>query len=262
MLFRSRAVQGSVSQLERQVFERSNALRSRRGLEPLDYDAALARVARAHSEDMRDDDFVGHVSRRTGRPVDRLVRAGVVHLVVRENVARAYSPAEAVREFMNSPGHRDNLLSRDVTRIGVGVAVDRDGATPILLVTQLFVAPGTDYDPRTARADVLRSLQRSRARAGIAPLRTDDQLQKLAASYLEALLSSAGKGAADAALGAALKQLGGRYSQVDGVHLRVAAIEAIESAEETRRKRHTHVGIAVTKREGQILVFLLLGVGR
>jgi hypothetical protein len=60
---------------ERRVFELANQDRRRASLPTLRFDAELARVARAHSEDMRDHDFVGHISPRTGNAVERMHRA-------------------------------------------------------------------------------------------------------------------------------------------------------------------------------------------
>ena len=103
-----------------------NADRSAAGLAPLQADGRVARVARGHSQDMLDHDFVGHISPTTGTASDRLRRAGIGSLTVLENVARAYSPDEAQAGLMGSPGHRANILNPDVTHVGIGVTLGRE----------------------------------------------------------------------------------------------------------------------------------------
>jgi len=245
--------------IEAELLEGTNAIRRRAKLKPLVTNARLTEVARRHSQDMRDNGFVGHVSPTTGRPTDRLQAAKVLHLVVRENVAQAYSTEEALRELMGSPAHRENILATDVTQLGIGVAVDRSGTTPFMLVTQLFMKPGKAYDPRTAMADVLAAIRRSRSRTGLPPLKPDDQLSRLAGNYVRNLLAGADRKAeADATLAQALRQLGGRFTRVDGLHVRVSVIDALEQAEELSRKRYTHLGIGVGRSGEQVVIFLLL----
>ena len=245
--------------IEAELLEGTNAIRRRAKLQALVTNTQLVEVARRHSRDMRDNGFVGHVSPTTGRPTDRLQAAKVLHLVVRENVAQAYSAEEALRELMGSPAHRENILATDVTQLGIGVAVDRSGSTPVMLVTQLFMKPGKAYDPRTAMAEVLAAIRRSRGRTGLPPLKPDDQLSRLAGGYVEKLLAGADRKAeADATLARALRQLGGRFTRVDGLHVRVSVIDALEQAEELNRNRYTHVGIGVGRSGAQVVIFLLL----
>ncbi|MFH1132115.1 MAG: CAP domain-containing protein [Pseudomonadota bacterium] len=131
----------SVIELERELVESTNELRRSAGLRPLKVNEKLVMLAREHSKDMLEKNFVGHESPAKGGPVERFRREQFSFLVLRENVARSYSVAEAMMELMNSPVHRQNLLSRDVTEMGVGVAIDRQDSVPVLLVTQNFVDP-------------------------------------------------------------------------------------------------------------------------
>jgi uncharacterized protein YkwD len=109
-------------------------------LRPLTLDKRLADVARAHSQDMADHDFVGHVSPTTGNALDRVRRVGIQPTLLLENVGRAYSPEEAESGLMMSPGHRANLLDGRVTRIGIGIVFLKPvGGVSPLLVTQLFM---------------------------------------------------------------------------------------------------------------------------
>jgi uncharacterized protein YkwD len=109
------------------------------GLAPVAWDEPLARAARAYSQEMSERQQVDHVSARSGNAADRVRRAGVDAVFVFENVARANSVAEAQRSFMTSPGHRANVLARNVTRLGAGVVIRNEaGGVPSLYVTQLF----------------------------------------------------------------------------------------------------------------------------
>jgi uncharacterized protein YkwD len=255
-----------IEEMEQDLLERTNRRRAKRGLPGLRSNDAVAAVARAHSEDMRDHDFVGHVSPNTGRPIERLQKAGIPHLVVRENVARAYSTEEAMTELMNSPAHRENILSRDVTEVGIGVAVDRgvgSSGVPVLLVTQLFMHPARPYDSETAPREVLDVVRRTREQAGLPPLKLDEALSRLAARYVAMLADNGGaQDKADAWLEAALPGAAGRFTRVDGLNVRVGAIEALSQAEELLRRRHTHLGIGVTQLGQQIGIFLLLATAK
>jgi uncharacterized protein YkwD len=251
-----------VAALEREILTRTNALRRERRLTALSASPRLAVVARAHSAEMSAKGFVGHVSPSTGSPADRVQRAGVVHLVVRENVARAYSTAEAMEQLMNSPAHRVNILSTDVSTLGVGIAVDRSGRTPVLLVTQLFVRPGQPYNPATAKQDVLRIIRTARGAAGLQPLKVHGALDRLASAYVKTMIEDGGAPQrADAALTPALVKLG-TFQQVAGVKVIVSVIDALSGAEEIKRKRYTHIGIGVGQRERKIYLFLLFGSAR
>ena len=88
---------------------------------------------------------VAHYSRRTGSVVDRVLAAKISPSprIIAENVGSALSAADAERGFMASPGHRDNILNRAITHVGVGVAVGREeGGTVPLFFTQVFAGWG------------------------------------------------------------------------------------------------------------------------
>jgi uncharacterized protein YkwD len=110
-----------------------NAERAAAGCGPLSADGRLAGVARAHSEDMRDRGFFDHVNLDGLDPFDRADRAGARALA--ENIAQGQrDAADVMTSWMNSPGHRANILDCRLTRLGVGVA--QGGGGPWW--TQLF----------------------------------------------------------------------------------------------------------------------------
>jgi uncharacterized protein YkwD len=98
---------------------------------------------------MHAHNFFGHVSPSTGTAADRVRKAAIDALVIQENVARASTPGEAERGLMNSPGHRANILSKEATRVGVGIVASEAGGQRELLVTQLFIKPPETFSART-----------------------------------------------------------------------------------------------------------------
>ncbi|MCA9667323.1 MAG: hypothetical protein KC503_17105 [Myxococcales bacterium] len=251
---------GSVAELEAEVVRLTNERRRRASLPVLLPHAALAKVARAHSLDMKANNFVGHLSPTTGSPASRVKRAKIPYMVVRENVARAYSPSEAIIELMNSPAHRGNILSDDVTHIGVGVVVDSSASTPVLLVTQNFIRPATPYNPATAQADALEIIRRARRKAGARSLVRYDKLEVLAERYVKALTADKKtQAAADAMLSGWLKSGKLGLKRVDGLLVKLTALESLASAKELLRRGLTHVGLAVARTAERVVVFVLFG---
>ncbi len=116
-----------------------NRERTAAGLRALTWDRDLAVVARGHSRDMVQHDFVGHVSPQNGGLGDRLQRVGIAPALALENVGMAFSAGDVHRGLMSSPGHRGNIIDPRATHIGIGVAIGKaqDGRRP-LFVTQVF----------------------------------------------------------------------------------------------------------------------------
>ena len=123
---------------ERQIFGLVNEERAKRGLRELDWDERLVPVGRAHSREMFTLKYFSHDSPVAGSPFDRLRAAGIVYSRAGENLAYAQSVAVAHHALMDSPGHRENILRPEFTRIGIGViAAGAYGR----MVTQLFITP-------------------------------------------------------------------------------------------------------------------------
>ena len=121
---------------EGQVLALVNAARAEAGCGALTADSGLAAVARAHSADMRDRDYFSHTSPEGLSPFDRAERAGVDYSRA-ENIAFGQADAAAVMEaWLESPGHRENILDCGLTKLGVGVAEGTGGPW----WTQLFGA--------------------------------------------------------------------------------------------------------------------------
>jgi len=131
----TRQTRVSAAAAEKDVLALVNRDRAAAGLPLVAWDDKLAEIARAHSRDMSDHDFVGHVSPRTGTALDRVHKAGLRPELVLENVGRAYSADEVESGFMASPGHRANVVEPRATKLGVGVVL----GTPVTGTIPLYV---------------------------------------------------------------------------------------------------------------------------
>ena len=100
-----------------------NDRRAQAGVRALRFDPALARAAQAHAEDMLARNYFDHVSPDGRRFSDRAAAAGYQGFATGENIAQGQrSAVEVMNAWMNSSGHRRNILSSDSNEIGVGVA--------------------------------------------------------------------------------------------------------------------------------------------
>ncbi len=123
---------------EAQMLEMVNAARSEHGLSPLKADPQLQSLAVAHSQEMLELGYFAHNSPLSGSPSDRFDAAGVSYSIAGENIAYAPTVDVAQRGLMRSPGHRDNILSDQFARIGIGVVTTPFGTR---MITQEFAGP-------------------------------------------------------------------------------------------------------------------------
>jgi uncharacterized protein YkwD len=108
--------------VEAQVIALVNAVRLDAGCAPLVHDEGLAKVARAHSADMRDRDFFDHENLAGLDPFERAEAAGLTNARA-ENIAYGQpDPAAVMDDWMESKGHRANILDCELRTLGVGVA--------------------------------------------------------------------------------------------------------------------------------------------
>ncbi|MFP7494335.1 CAP domain-containing protein [Terribacillus saccharophilus] len=110
-----------LSAFEQQVVDLTNKEREKAGLKPLKADTELSKVARAKSKDMADNGYFDHNSPTYGSPFDMMKSFGISYKTAGENIAQGQkTPEEVVEAWMNSQGHRENILNADYTNIGVG----------------------------------------------------------------------------------------------------------------------------------------------
>lgn len=110
-----------LNQFEREMFELTNIERVNNGLQPLEIDIEVSKVAREKSRDMAVNSYFDHNSPVYGSPFDMMRSFGITYQAAGENIAKGQrSPEEVVQAWMNSPGHRANILNPNFTHIGVG----------------------------------------------------------------------------------------------------------------------------------------------
>ncbi len=110
---------------EQEVVRLVNAERASYGLPALSIRADLCQYARVKSQDMHDSGYFSHTSPNYGSPFDMMKSFGITYSHAGENIAMGYSTPEAVvSAWMNSEGHRANILSASYTELGVGYVAD------------------------------------------------------------------------------------------------------------------------------------------
>ncbi|OAB41934.1 CAP domain-containing protein [Paenibacillus glacialis] len=125
---------------ELQVFRLVNEERTSRGIAALTLNSTLTDLASLKSRDMRDNNYFGHTSPTYGTPGEMLNRFGVTWRAYGENIAAGQTtPEEVMRVWMNSPGHRANILDPRFTDIGVGYVTGTATSRYQTYWTQLFI---------------------------------------------------------------------------------------------------------------------------
>lgn len=126
-----------VKAIEQEVIRLTNLERQKAGLSPLAHNWQLSRVARYKSEDMRDRNYFSHTSPTYGSPFTMIKNFGISYSAAGENIAMGQPTAQAVVQgWMNSSGHRANILSKNFNKIGVGYAKSSSGR---IYWTQMFI---------------------------------------------------------------------------------------------------------------------------
>lgn len=158
----SSAAQSYSQLLEKKIHELVNAERVKNGLKPFKYSEKLSTIAKAHSVDMAKKDYTDHINKEGLNPSDRAKKAGYnivkkkkngTRTGVGENIHESYmekvsdgkvtpylppvsvAAKRAVEGWMNSPGHRANILNPDYTLAGTGVGISKDKK---IKITQVF----------------------------------------------------------------------------------------------------------------------------
>lgn len=123
--------------LENEVVRLVNAERTKAGLRLLANNWEISRVARIKSQDFINRNYFGHDSPTYGSPFQMLRSFGIPFSAAAENIASGQRTASAaMSSWMNSAGHRANIMNPNFNQIGVGVARDNRGN---LFWTQMFV---------------------------------------------------------------------------------------------------------------------------
>lgn len=105
-----------------EIFDLTNILRMRHGIDPLKWNSMAGEAAFDHSKEMSEKKYFSHDSKWSGTPSERLKAAGVDFTAAAENIAADYPDGiSTVIGWLNSEGHRDNVLNPTYTDLGVGV---------------------------------------------------------------------------------------------------------------------------------------------
>lgn len=124
----SQTAGSSYSAFQNEVVRLVNVERAKNGLAALSIDASITKTATLKSQDMAKNNYFSHTSPTYGSPFDLMKQYGVSYRFAGENIAMGQaSPAQVMNDWMNSQGHRENILKSSYTKIGVGVAQNANG---------------------------------------------------------------------------------------------------------------------------------------
>ena len=118
-------VNSTVLNYEQEVIRLVNEIRAQNGLKALTYNWELGRVARYKSQDMADHNYFSHTSPTYGSPFQMMKSFNISYRSAGENIAKGQAtPQAVVNAWMNSSGHRANILNASYTHIGVGYVAE------------------------------------------------------------------------------------------------------------------------------------------
>ncbi len=106
---------------EKEVFDLINKQRTNNGLAALKNDSEVQRVARIKAQDMVNNNYFSHTSPTYGSPFDMLKSFKISYKTAGENIAGNSSNSSAVTAWMNSSGHKANILNSNFNYTGIGV---------------------------------------------------------------------------------------------------------------------------------------------
>lgn len=172
------------------LLELHNKARADAKLGPLVFNDKLNAAAKGHAKDMADHHKMTHEGSDGSDASARVKRQGYGYQLVGENVAEGQSTArEVMRDWMNSPHHKENILRPEFTEVGMACVVDDDGM-PYWCVD--FGKPWPKIDPVKGAAAMLEALNAARDEQKKPPLETNDTLQDAAEKHARAM-AEAGK---------------------------------------------------------------------
>lgn len=134
----SPSVPSGLSAEEQQAITLLNKDRAANGLPALKVNLKLTGLAESYAQDMINRNFFSHYNPEGQSPFDRMSKAGIGYSYAGENLAINSGVAAAETAFMNSSGHRANILNANYTEVGIGVKHDSKGS---VYVVQEFIRP-------------------------------------------------------------------------------------------------------------------------
>lgn len=135
----------SIARMESRIVDKINQVRAKNDLEKLGHSTDLTKVARMYARRMATEDFFSHYGPSGDSVADRLTETGLDYRMVGENIFRSYNvddPVDAaVKKWMQSPGHRENILMAEFSETGVGIWKEADRYT----IVQVFRKPAEEF---------------------------------------------------------------------------------------------------------------------
>lgn len=126
-----------IENYKKEVLRLVNIERAKEGLCELTIDTSLSQIAQMKSQDMIDNNYFSHTSPIYGSAFDMMRAHGISYRVAGENIAKGHStPQEVVAAWMNSPGHRKNIMNGRFSNLGMGVVRSQNGT---IYWTQMFL---------------------------------------------------------------------------------------------------------------------------
>jgi uncharacterized protein YkwD len=181
---KAKKLESSHSQ-EQELFALVNKNRIENNLPPLLIDESLMRIAQEHSEEMAKQGLISH-DQPSGDLQVRMNRAGYLYEAASENIARSRSIPYAHTGFLNSPIHKNNILAKDVTHIGIGVYRDPGFCEKYLVITEIFAAPRKSYQASAIQDTLVNQIRKLQLQGAVAT-NSDPLLDKMASQSLDAL---------------------------------------------------------------------------
>jgi uncharacterized protein YkwD len=208
---------------EQKMAEAINAERTALGLPALEYNPALAGVARLVAEKLRDALAEGRApSVDTGA---LLKDAGLASPVLLQNPGEAPTAEEAQARFSLSPSTRQNLFNAEVNNMGIGLAsAGEPGGRTTVVVIQLFTKVLPPVDVAQAKQELYAEVQKKREEFKAPEAKVDPQIDKVMQAYAEAMAAAGGKLSDEQAneLTHPLRQPFKSINMIEGIHASVA----------------------------------------
>jgi uncharacterized protein YkwD len=231
-----------------------NKERLRQDLPALTPDEQLSAVAREHSLQLLTERHAAHRTAMTGSLLDRLRRSDIPFTRALENVSLSPSPEAAHERFMESPGHRLNVLDPDVTVAGIGIAMERGSQEDILAVTEVFIEPAQSEAVSNLAEKITELINRRRKSRGRFALGLDRELSSVALRSARRLAALGGQADAKSEGDALLSPLTGDDEDNSGVQIhyfKTANLNRVLAARGILDEDINRVGIGVAKPSDQ-----------
>ncbi len=167
------------------VILETNKQRTEQGVSILTYNAKLAQAAEYKANDILAKQYFEHNSPEGKKPSDIISATGYEYIVVGENLALGnfLNDSELVIAWMNSPGHRANILDKKYTQIGVAVKRGTYEGKTVWVAVQEFGAPLSDCPG--ANKELKNSIESNRQKMRSIQIQLDDQKSKLENNYYQ-----------------------------------------------------------------------------